>query len=484
MLLQRLVELCPEELLYCDRLASLLERLGQTGRALACYRDLLRRQPAQAAGRFNYARLLKRCGQLEAALEQYQETLRRGISQAEEVYSNISGVLTELHRDAEAEAALRSALELQPDYVPALYNLALLQEERGEWSRACALLQRILELQPGHCDALVRLANGESHTDPGHPLILQLQQTLAMARIAPLERENLNFALGKVFDDCGDYSSAFEHYRLGNRESRERVGPYARDAQEKLVDALRGNGLAGVGPVSDEPLIFICGMFRSGSTLLEQALAAHPELIAGGEINFFNLQAPLPAALSLGAEQLQALATDYLGHLRGNFPGRQRVTNKRPDNFFYLGLLHTLFPNARFIHSRRQPLDTCLSIYFQQFEAPLTWHAALLDIGHFYVQYDRMMKYWQAQFGASIAALDYEQLVDSPRSALEPVLTFLGLDWDEACLDFHKLDNRVRTASVTQVRQALYQSSVGRWGNYAEYLEPLRDYLRSAGIET
>ena len=95
-----------------------------------------------------------------------------------------------------------------------------------------------------------------------------------------------------------------------------------------------------------------------------------------------------------------------------------------------------------------------------------------------------MLKYWQAQFGASIAALDYEQLVDSPRSALEPVLTFLGLDWDEACLDFHKLDNRVRTASVTQVRQALYQSSVGRWGNYAEYLEPLRDYLRSAGIET
>ena len=265
------------------------------------------------------------------------------------------------------------------------------------------------------------------------------------------------------------------------------MGPYDRAAQESLCsgvcDGFSPQTLAAVEPVSDEQLIFICGMFRSGSTLLEQVLAAHPEVCAGGEINFFNLQAPLPAALSLAATPLQALGSAYLEHLQTSFPGRQRVTNKRPDNFLYLGLLHSLFPNARFIHSRRQPLDTCLSTYFQQFEAPLTWHTDLLDIGHYYIQYRRVMEFWQAQFKDSLVVLDYEHLVDTPRAALEPVLAFLGLDWHQACLDFHRLDNRVRTASVTQVRQPLYRHSRGRWRNYAQELEPLREYLQSAGIE-
>jgi hypothetical protein len=198
----------------------------------------------------------------------------------------------------------------------------------------------------------------------------------------------LLFALAKAHDDCSRYEQAFAYYQQGNRYSGKRVGSYDRSGQEalthQLMEAFFPERLAGLEPVSQVPLIFICGMFRAGTTLLEQQLAAHPQLAAGGEINFFNQQAPLPGALERAAPQLRALGQAYLDYLQQTFPGGTRITNKRPDNFLYLGLLRALFPQACFIHSRRAPLDTCLSIYFQQFEAPLKWTAELLDIGHYY----------------------------------------------------------------------------------------------------
>ncbi|MGI9293791.1 MAG: tetratricopeptide repeat-containing sulfotransferase family protein [Pseudomonadales bacterium] len=485
--LQQLVAAYPEEPGYCDQLANVLERRGELEAAIACYRRLLSENPAFAASRYNLARLLKRAGHYEQALAEYNTALELGITQPEEVYSNISVILSDLHRDEEALAALQQALALKPGYAPAMYNLALLHEERGNWQDARDLLQGILAQDPSHYDALVRLANGQTTDNSSDPIIKKLTRALRRGTLDDPTRENLHFALGKVCDDCRQYAEAFEHYVKGNQYSRQRAGSYDREGQKALTNELIATfspeWFDRIEPLSDATPIFICGMFRSGSTLVEQILAAHPGVTAGGEINYFNLQAkktlqPFPSSLrSIDHVRLIALGAGYLEYLSQTFPDCQRVTNKRPDNFVYLGLIKALFPNARIVNTSRNPLDNCLSVFFQQIESQQAYANDILDIGHFYLQYRRLMDHWQRMFADSILNIAYDQLVCDPRLEIENILDFLGLDWHEGCVNFHEVDNRVRTASAQQVREPLYQKSSGRWQNYARQLEPLRLYL-------
>ncbi len=487
--LQRLVLAYPGEPLYCERLAALLERRGEARAALECYRRLIDLRPTLADSRYNYARLLNRAKQPHAALDQYEIALDLGIGAPEDVYSNISVILSDQHRHQEAEAALKQALEINPDYVPALYNLGVLREELGLWESASELFLKILELEPDHLDALTHLAHAQKIEDPAHPVVNKLQLALSRCSGNLLASEAVHFALGKVYDDSRSYDSAFEHFLQGNQLSYQRTGAYDRAGQETLVQALvdtcKSGWLTTVEPVSYSAPIFICGMFRSGSTLLEQMLAAHPDVNAGGELNFFNQHIPLPSALTkLDQIRVRELGTMYLEYLASGFPDAVRVTNKRPDNFVYLGLIRAMFPNAKFINTCRHPLDNCLSIYFQQFAGSVKYHTQLLDIGHYYAQYCGLMDYWKQELSDNIVDTNYQALVSDPRAQLEPLLEFLELEWHEDCLEFHKTDSRVRTASVWQVRQPLYQRSRGRWHNYARHLECLQEYLHGVGIET
>ncbi|MEP5765766.1 MAG: sulfotransferase [Halieaceae bacterium] len=485
-LLSRLLQAYPEEPLYHDRLATLLESLGEQAEALDVYRRLLEGKPELNDSRYNYARLLRRAGQLEKALEEYFECLKRGIRQPEELYTNIGVILGELNRPEPAAKALEQALQLNAEYVPALYNQALLQEELGNWGQASNTLYRIIDLHPDHADAMARLAHGETHSDPVNPLVRKIKRALKRESADPMAEENLLYALGKIHDDCQRYDDAFQYFQQANQLSHRRAGPYDAAAQTAEVDALlqtcSGEWLASITPVSEQPLIFICGMFRSGSTLLEQMLAAHPALEAGGEIAYFpqavaGLEGDYPASLLAGQEQLTLLGEGYLALLKKLFPGAEQVTNKRPDNFIYLGLIKALFPNARILNTVRDPLDTGLSVYCQNFIAGMPYANQLQDIGHYYGQYQRLMEHWRELLGDSLLDVEYQQLVTEPQQQLTAALEFLGLDWHEDCLRFQEASNRVRTASVTQVRRELHQDSVGRWRNYETELQPLRDVI-------
>lgn len=477
--LQRLVSLYPSEPLYCDRLATLLERQGMGDEACGCYERLLSREPGMVASRFNFAGLLRRLGHNTAALQAYQCCLDGGIDKAEEVLGNMGSILTDLHRDREAEEAFSEALARLPSHVPALYNLALLRQEQGNWRGARELYRRVLEIQPGHPEALARLAEGSNATEDASPLLQQISAALDNADTPVAARESLAYGRGKLLDDRGEFSAAFTAYAEANALSRLRVGPYDHSEQAALVDKLiaayDGDLSSGTAPVSMEPLVFICGMFRSGSTLLEQMLGSHPGMTAGGEIDFFQRRVPLGLLLEYPAPSIrEAVGADYMNTLRTTF-GTLAVSNKRPDNFLYLGLLNRLFPNARVLATRRQPLDNALSVFFQQLDGRFTYANELRDISHYMHQQQRLMAAWDKRFGNRIMALDYEQLVAQPRDTLAAVLDFLGLPWDERCLDYHKLANRVRTASVAQVRQPLYTRACNRWLNYREQLQPLLD---------
>ncbi|RLQ22159.1 sulfotransferase family protein [Seongchinamella sediminis] len=482
----QLTAIAPANPLYCDRLAGLLSRLGRADEALAHYRQFLQANPRQLASRFNYASLLRRHGHLEEALRAYEHCIEEGIERPEEALTNMAVILADLNRQDEAAAALRRAIDINGDYFPARYNLALQLEESGDWPGARQQLQRIPAGDPLYHQALARQAHGETIGDSQHPLIARIEQALADPGCSDERREELEFALAKACDDCGRYEQAFEHCDRANSLALGRVPAYAPAAREALVGQLMAQdsagAWAGIEAVSAAPLVFLCGMFRSGSTLLEQMLAAHPALVAGGEISFFASHLP-PGELAGGLPAARAgeLGRAYLQQLSARFGEGQRVIDKRLDNGYYIGLLRRLFPQAVFLRSTRHPLDTALSIYFQQLAAGFAYANRLEDIGHYWLQQQRLMDYWQRRYPGLVVDVAYEDIVRSPGETLEPVLQGLGLDWSDECLAFHRQQSRVRTASVAQVRKPLYSGSVGRWKNYRQQLQPLREQLLAAG---
>lgn len=484
--LQQLVQLSPDEPLYSDRLATLLHGRGDGEEAVQVYERLLKRQPKLVDTRYNLARLLRTLGRYSESLTHYYRALDDGISKPEELYSNIASMYSKMHREDDARKALEQALQCKRNYIPALYNLGLLEEEHGEWSAASELFQKILRQDRNHIDALLRLVHGQKIHANNDPLLAELQRVLTLTREEPRAQEDLNFGLGKGLDDCGSYATAFEHYQTGNVISQRRMGIYDRRAQEsttaKLMTDFSSHSFRGIEPTSEAEPVFICGMYRSGTTLIEQMLASHPDIVAGGEISFFDRES-LQFTSMPEQSQRKNLAKQYLDLLQSNFPDAPRVTNKMPDNFLYIGLIKALFPKARIIHTQRNILDNCLSIYFQQISGKQRKYGNdLMDIAHYYGQYRKIMAHWLAILGSNIISVNYEDVVSGPESTVRQVLQFLGLDWHPDCMGYQHLNNRVQTASYWQVRQPLYSSSIARSNNYKARIGEMEKYFKGLNL--
>lgn len=475
--------------------AQLLERAGRLAEAEAVYVQVLSRWPDLPNSWYNLALLQRRAGRFEAALASYQQALDRGVSQPEEVHLNRGVIYSDcLRQDAAAEIELNAALALNPTYLPALLNLANLREDFGKRDAALAIYEHIIALEPRYYEALARYASLKTVCDADDPLIGKLRQAIADSGTTSVDRASLGFALGKVLDACGAYDQAFDAYVVANRHSREsgstRTALYDRRQHELLVDQLittfTRDRSTKAATAAARP-IFICGMFRSGSTLTEQVLAGHSRVSAAGELGFLPSLLrtefkPFPAGMARATpQQLELLASRYLQMLSKLFPGADHVTDKRPDNFLYIGLIKRLFPNARIVHTTRNPLDNCLSIFFLHLDHSMGYALDLLDTAHYYAQYRRLMSHWKSLYGADILDFDYDAFVREPRPAVAGLLAFCGLDWEENCMSFPQVSNAVKTASVWQVREPLYRRSSGRWRNYAAHLAPLREYLRELG---
>lgn len=479
--MERLIALAPAEPGHHLTLAALLRQLGRSAELVPLYLRMCNALPSHALAHFNLGCALRSQGQDEAALAAHRRALELGIEQPEECWSNVAAILADLHRDAESREALEQALIANPRWVPARYNLGLWLEEHGERTAALEEFRRVLEIDPAWHDARVRIAWLQRCNSPDEPLIGELRAALSQSALTPLTRENLQFALGKSLEDCAHYAEAFAAFAEGNRESRARLPRYDRGATESVFQHIRSgmdaDWLRSVVPVSDRPLVFICGMFRSGSTLLEQMLAAHPQVTAGGELDWFPRRllygepGVFPERTLADAGFRTALGAGYMALLAKRFAGAGLITDKRPDNFLYIGLLAALFPNARFLHTVRDPRDTCISIWCQQLEDGLGYAADLADTAHYLGLYRTLMSHWKALLPGRIVDVAYEHLVTDPEPVLRGVCDALGLPWQADMLAFHAMDNRVRTASLWQVRQPLYTGSVGRWRRYAAQAE-------------
>lgn len=486
------------------RQADALLHQDRREEAITAYRRLLVLRPDLTDSWYNLGYLLKAQGRYDEALEAYGQALVHGIAHPEEVHLNCAVIYADhLRRDAEAERELGAALAIAPGYAPALLNLGNLHEERGDRSQAIACYERIVS-QPGdggpeRFEALARMVQLQPPADGNDPWLQQLQQAATTtAALDDSVRANLLFALGRARDALGTHDQAFDAFAGGNRCAR-RTGPaYDRARSQRLTDALVATfaTAADARPATDvgtgaAPL-FICGMFRSGSTLLEQVLSTHPQVTPGGELDVLprlvaGPLAPFPASLATPDPAREAgLATAYRARLAELFPhgaAGAYVTDKRPDNFLLIGLIKRMFPGARIIHTVRHPLDNGLSVFMQHIDQRIAAYASDLgDIGHRYGQYRRLMAHWKALWPDDILDFDYDDFVRDPGPSLQRLFGFLGLEGDDRCLEFHRLGNTVKTASYWQVRRPLYGDASGRWRHYQTQLAPLQQALREAGV--
>ena len=466
------------------RRASRLREEGRVEEAIDAYRLYLERRPDSATSWFNLAWLERRARRFEEALESYARARALGIDGPEEVHLNRAAILADdLAEPERAEAELRRALALAPAYVPALLNLGNFHEDRGERAEARAAYARAVEADPGNALALARLAGVTPVEGGADAMSALLRRALARPGQSPGERADLGFALGQRLDSAGAYEEAFSAFEAANAAARAGAPPYDPAAAEALVDRLIGAFPAprAASGGSEEAPLFICGMFRSGSTLAEQILAGHSRIAAGGELDL------VPALVAARGPSYPEAAADagwiaearaaYLAGIRGRRPGDALLTDKRPDNFLHIGLIKAMFPDAKIVHTRRDPLDNCLSVYFLHLDPAMSYALDLASAGHWYRQQERLMAHWKSLYPDDIFELDYDALVAAPRETVEPLLAFLGLGWEEGCLAFHQAPAVVRTASVWQVRQPLYRRSSGRWRNYERHLGPLRRAL-------
>jgi tetratricopeptide (TPR) repeat protein len=468
--------------------AAALRNAGRVDEAIAAYRELLDREPDLPDSWYNLGFLQRHARQYEAALQSYDEALRRGVSEPEEVHLNRAVILSDhLASPDEAEAELEAALKLNSGYVPALLNLGNLHEDRGNRGAAEKAYRRALDVAPDDALALSRLAGVVDGKSPAAMEVVERIRRAIASAGNPGERADLGFALGRLLDARGDYDAAFEAYAAANLASRESFAPglpgYDRDAHSRFVDRLIAafpETARALPRSADEHAtrydqVFICGMFRSGSTLVEQVLASHSHVVAGGELDVVPMLAAriqdYPEAVGDAPEatvdQWRKLYREASSPFRRD---AALLTDKRPDNFLHIGLIKTLFPDAKIVHTRRDRLDNLLSLYFLHLNPRMAYALDLQDAAHWYAEHERLMAHWKRLYPNDIFDLDYDELVRESRPTLERLLHFLGLDWEDGLLDFHRSESAVRTASVWQVREPIHARSSGRWRNYSKQI--------------
>jgi tetratricopeptide (TPR) repeat protein len=520
---RRALELKPDYAGAHSNLGNVLLDLRRPDDAIASYRRALEIKPDYAQAHNNLANTLRSLGRLDEAAASYRRALALEPLYAE-AYNNLGVALRDSGRLDEAAASYRRALEIKPDLAEALSNLAIVQRVQGRIAQAQASCRRALEIDPNAATATVFLA--ELHADEGQfaeaealfkraisidpdspqawsgiarlrkmtaddAAWLAEAQRIAGLPLPPRQEAYLRYAIGKYFDDVKAYDQAFLSVQRANELTKRYTVAHDRQQLTQAVDRMMrfyDRTLINQARIDANPSqrpVFIIGMPRSGTTLAEQILASHPKIAGAGELPFWNdAAAGYKSAARDGGTSGGAtakLAEDYLRLLADLSPNALRVIDKMPANFLFLGLIHSALPNARILHMCRNPIDTCLSIYFQHFEIAYSYANDLEDLAHYYTEYSRVMEHWRSTLPENaILDVPYEGLVEDQEAWSRKMLEFIGLPWDPICLDFHRTERAVITASKWQVRQRISKSSVGRWRNYERFLGPLLRLTESA----
>jgi tetratricopeptide (TPR) repeat protein len=471
-----------------NNLGNTLKDLGRFGEAVSAFRRALDLKPDFAKPYNNLGNALQDLGQLEDAVASYRRALALKPDYTEAL-NNLGISLRLQSRSAEAEMSCRDALDIDPNFPGALVLLAELHSDRGQFAEAEKLFRRAIAMEPESPEAWAGIAGLRRMTSDDAGWLAEVQR-IAARSLTPRQELHLRFAMGKYFDDVRDFDRAFRNYQRANELAKTlRAAHDPREVGRGFELIMHSYGKDRVSNACDdastsERPVFIVGMPRSGTTLAEQILASHPEVFGAGELPYWNSAASAYTASRSSDDglngvpdepNLRALADEYLKRLDELSPDALRVVDKMPGNFLYLGLIHRALPGARIIHMRRNPIDTCLSIYFQNFGPVHSYANDLKDLAHYYGEYLRLMEHWRLNLPPNaILDVPYEGLVEDQEGWSRKMVEFIGLPWDPACLEFHQTPRTVSTFSKWQARQKISGSSVERWRNYEKFVGPLQ----------
>jgi tetratricopeptide (TPR) repeat protein len=537
---RRALELQPTFADAWNNLGTCLRELKRPEEAETIYRKALDFAPNNPDTLDNLALALKDLERLDEAAELLRDALVIE-PRSDKLYLHYGTALLDLHKIEEAAAAAEHAISLRADNHDAINLMGRIAFERGDLQSATDYFRRALALKPdladaynnmgnvlkelgklheaqgAYCEALrldpsiagvyVNLADSKKFT-PGDPYLVAMEALAAKTEgLSKTERMQLDFALGKAYADLKDYGRSFTHLLAGNAAKRATIS-YDEKSVLALFDRIEAMftpeliaAKSGGGDPSSMP-IFVIGMPRSGTTLIEQIIASHPMVHGAGELKSLNEvlltvrgrdgnTIPYPEmALAADASVLEQIGAHYLASVRRLLPAAadearsDRVTDKMPSNYYFAGIIHLALPNAKIIHAVRDPVDTCVSCFSKLFSAEQNHTYDLGELGRYHRRYQRLMDHWHRVLPAGrILDVRYETVVADLEGAARRILAHCGLPWDEHCLAFHETDRPVRTASAAQVRQPIYKTAVGRWRVYEDHLGVLLAGLGAAILD-
>lgn len=472
-------------------LGNVLKDQGQWDEALDEYKRALKIYPRHAIVLNNVGHVLAHLGQDVLAVSYLRKAIQADPGYAD-AFVNLGNALRNSDEER-AIAAFRKALAINPQLPEAYNNLGALLEEQGRFDEARDALLEALRLRPDFGEAHRHLANLERHGEVTDH-IRSMQALMESAATSDHDKIHIGFGLGKACEDIGEYARAIEFFNQANRLKRHTFS-YSLDSDRRYFEALMAifdaARLAGESSgIEDETPIFIVGMPRSGTSLVEQILASHPRVFGAGELEYLPRALDARCAKFAGGDKIECLqrlsrlglrriGSDYLKQLRAHDRKARFIVDKLPHNFLHVGLIRLALPRARIVHCLRDPIDTCLSVYKNYFTGYHPYAYDQQELGGYYRLYRALMAHWQAATGDAFYTIRYEDLIADPAQQIRSLLEYCDLEWDDACLAFHRNKRRVSTASSAQVRRPIYSDSVALWRHYEGGLGELISALRA-----
>jgi tetratricopeptide (TPR) repeat protein len=476
---------------YHKALGEISRRLGRIPNAIAAGRQATKLAPRDATAFYNLGLALADGGQFREAAAEYRRAL--ALNPRYGMAANNLGTLLEKQLDdvAEAKKFYTLAIEIDPRHAEAQNNLGAILSADGDLDAARACFNAAIEGNPSFIHAHFNLSTLKKYKEDDPHLKAMEAMLPQVPSMPPETRLRFWFAIAKAWEDIGRYDEAFDAYSRGNRLKRATFKYDVNTTRASCDDIIRRFD-AGFfaenkgGGYADETPVFIVGMPRSGTTLIEQIMSSHTGIFGAGELKDFCDAVSEKTGKPAGASYMELLAGHgkncyseigkaYIERIRKLAPHAPRITDKMPGNFFYVGLIHLALPQAKIIWSQRDPMDTCLSNYSRLFNETMPFAYDLAELGHYHNCCRRVMEHWKKVLPAGVILdFKYEEVVEDLETQARRLIEFCGLEWQESCLDFHRNERPVKTASIAQVRTPIYKSSVAKWEHFRKHLEPLR----------
>ncbi len=522
---RKVLELDPGHAASHNNLGNLLRESGNLDAALKSHQQAIKLNPELAEAHNSLGIVFQAQGHLTDALDSFNRALKIN-PKLVDAYTNLGVTLKQLNMFDEAMTNFRKVIELRPEDDAAFSQLGLALHERGQWDEAIACFQQAIDISPGnamhYCNLGItqRLFGKFDEAIHNYRLALEINPELpetyfhistikkftdddadikAMEKlldknnITDEHRMHLCFGLGKAFEDIRQYDQAFDYFTQANKIKRSNIDYQVSEDEalcQQWIETFNRDLIEKYDAVGlrDKTPIFIVGMPRSGSSLIEQILACHPDVYGAGEL--YHLNKIILNGLSKSSNKnyqeyirhispadIKHLGTEYISLLRQHAVGAPYITDKMPQNFVYIGMIRLILPDAKVIHCQRNPIDTCLSCFKNNFDALHEYAYDLTELGRYHCIYQRLMEHWDNILPGFVYNLQYEEMVVEQEAQTRSLLEYCGLPWDDACLNFHTSTRAVGTASAFQVRHPIYKGSVNSWKRYDKQLEPLRKAL-------